>query len=154
MAAIGDWAADLARDDLDRLGVAAAPDESTLRKLFARVDAEALDQQVGAFVWTRTREAGARRVIALDGKTVRGARSRGEESSAAPHLVAAFDHVGGTVLGQVAVADKSNEIPAVQDLLSRFDLKDALVTVDAMHTQADTAQTITNAGGDYVFTVK
>ena len=72
----------------------------------------------------------------------------------APHLVAAFDHTAGTVLGQVAVAAKSNEIPAVRDLLATFDLKAVVVTVDAMHTQTDTATAITAAGGDDVFTVK
>ncbi|MEO6999212.1 MAG: ISAs1 family transposase [Terracoccus sp.] len=91
------------------------------------------------------------RVIAIDGKTVRGARTC---TAAAPHLVAAFDHVSGTVLGQVAVAAESNEIPAVRDLLACFDLTGVVVTVDAMHTQTDTATAITGAGGDYVFTVQ
>ena len=52
------------------------------------------------------------------------------------------------------MAAKSNEIPAVRDLLACFDLTEAVVTVDAMHTQIDTAIAITAAGGDYVFTVK
>ncbi len=92
------------------------------RKLFARVDADILDQLIGAFVWTRTSVVGGRRVIALDGKTVRGARSRGCPDQCAPHLVAAFDHTAGTVIGQVAVTAKSNEIPAVRTLLATFDL--------------------------------
>ena len=71
-----------------------------------------------------------------------------------PHLIAAFDHTAGTVLGQVATAAKSNEIPAVRDLLGLFDLNQVVVTVDAMHTQSDTATLIVAAGGDYVFTVK
>jgi predicted transposase YbfD/YdcC len=52
------------------------------------------------------------------------------------------------------VTAKSNEIPAVQALLKLFDLTDVIVTVDAMHTQTDTAEQITTAGGDYVLTVK
>src|SRR5665811_297704 len=60
----------------------------------------------------------------------------------------------GTVLGQLAVTAKSNEIPAVRTLLATFDLDGVVVTVDAMHTQTDTAQLIVGAGGDYVFTVK
>jgi hypothetical protein len=94
---------------------------------------------------------GGRRVIALDGKTVRGART---PTTVAPHLIAAFDHTAGTVLGQVATAAKSNEIPAVRELLGLFDLQDVVVTVDAMHTQSDTAELIVAAGGEYVFTVK
>ena len=132
-----------------------APEESTLRKLFARLDADRLDQVLGAWLWTRTGVVDGRRLIAIDGKTVRGARTRtGPGQSAAPHLVAAFDHDSGTVLGQLAVEAKSNEIPCVRDLLACFELTDAVVTVDAMHTQTDTAAAITSAGGDYVFTIK
>jgi hypothetical protein len=108
-----------------------------------RLDADLLDRVIGAFLWTSTQVVASRRVIAIDGKTVRGARTA---NAVAPHLVAAFDHVAGTVLGQVAVAAKSNEIPAVRDLLACFDLTGAVVTVDAMHTQTDTATAITQAG--------
>lgn len=152
-AAIGQWAGELTGAQLAELGLprGVAPDASTFRKVLARLDAGALDQLAGAFMWTRTRVAGGRRVIAIDGKTVRGARTAG---TAAPHLVSAFDHATGAVLGQLATAAKSNEIPAVRALLAGFDLANAVVTVDAMHTQADTAAAITGAGGDYVFTVK
>jgi len=68
--------------------------------------------------------------------------------------VAALDQGSGAVLGQLAVAAKSNEIPAVRTLLTCFDVAGAVVTVDAIHTNRDTAKAITEAGGDYVFTVK
>lgn len=153
-AAIGEWAAETAADKLASFGLASgsAPDESTLRKLFARIDADALDRALGVWMWTRTFTVDRRRVIALDGKTVRGARTRPDGK--APHLVAAFDHGAGAVLGQVAVDAKSNEIPAARTLLGQLDLDAAVVTLDAMHTQTDTATAITGAGGDYVFTVK
>ncbi len=125
-----------------------------MRKLFARLDVVALDRQLGVLAWTRTRHVGGRRVVAIDGKTVRGARTKDRE---APHLVAALDHQAGLVLGQVAVAAKSNEIPAVRDLLAGFeraDLHGCVITLDAMHTQTDTADLILTAGADYVFTVK
>ena len=155
-AAIGEWVAGQSETALIRLGVGGGgsvrrPTESTIRRAFARVDADLLDRVIGAFVWSRTHVVAGRRVIALDGKTVRGARSA---NAVAPHLVAAFDHATGTVLGQVAVAAKSNEIPAVRDLLACFDLTGVVVTVDAMHTQSETAKAITDAGGDYLFTVK
>ena len=151
--AIGEWVAHQSTETLQALGVTASagPEESTIRRVFARLDPDLLDQLLGAFMWTRTRTVGTRRVIALDGKTVRGARSA---TTTAPHLVAALDHATGTVLGQLAVTAKSNEIPAVQGLLALFDLTGVIVTVDAMHTQTDTAEQITAAGGEYVFTVK
>ncbi|WP_350247617.1 ISAs1 family transposase [Rhodococcus sp. D-6] len=153
-AAIGQWAAATTCEHLAAFGLAgtAAPDESTLRKLFARLDADALDTALGMWMWTRTFVAGQRRVIALDGKTVRGARRRPDGT--APHLVAAFDHSAGAVLGQICVQEKSNEIPAARTLLAQMDLDGTVVTVDAMHTQTDTATLVTGAGGDYVFTVK
>ncbi len=153
-AAIGEWAAELTGEALGTLGLAAAPEESTLRKLFARLDAAALDQQLALFAWTRTRHIQGRRVIAIDGKTLRGARSK---TRLAPHLIAAVQHGAGVVLGQQAVAAKSNEIPAVRDLLATFnpaDLHRCVITLAAMHTQTDTAQTILAAGADYVLTVK
>lgn len=152
-AAIGQWAGELTGEQMAELGLprGVAPDASTFRKVLARLDAGALDQLAGAFMWTRTRVAAGRRVIAIDGKTVRGARGA---SNAAPHLVSALDHATGTVLGQLATAAKSNEIPAVRTLLAGFDLTGVVVTADAMHTQADTATAVTGAGGDYVLTVK
>jgi predicted transposase YbfD/YdcC len=152
-AAIGQWAGELTGPQLAELGLSrpTAPDASTFRKVLARLDAATLDRLAGAFLRTRTRVAGGRRVIAIDGKTVRGARSA---TTTAPHLVSAFDHATGTVLGQLATAAKSNEIPAVRTLLASFDLTGVVVTVDAMHTQTDTATAIIDAHGDYVFTVK
>ena len=97
--------------------------------------------------------AGRRRlVIAIDGKTIRGAKNK---TGKAPHLVAALAHGIGAVLGQVAVDEKSNEIPAVRELLKAFtDLAGAVFTIDAMHTQHDTAQAILSRGAGYVMTVK
>lgn len=153
-AAIGEWAADLTDDALARLGLPGGPEESTLRKLFARLDATALDAQLAVYAWTRTRVVEGRRVVAIDGKTVRGARTNARQ---APHLVAALDHRIGVVLGQEAVDAKSNEIPAARALLAGFDPADlhrCVITLDAMHTQTDTAEVILAAGADYVFTVK
>ena len=151
--AIGEWAAHQTIETLRSLGVTrpVAPEESTIRRVFALIDADHLDRLLGAFMWTRTHTVGTRRVIALDGKTVRGARSK---ITTAPHLVGALDHTTRVVVGQLAITAKSNEIPAVQRLLTLFDLTDTVVTIDAMHTQTATAKQITTGGGDYVFTVK
>ena len=152
-AAIGQWAADAGPEVLAVLGAARGPaEESTFRRAFALVSADVLDRVLGAWLHTRAMQAGGRLVIAIDGKTVRGAKSKGGK---APHLVAALAHGIGAVLGQVAVDEKSNEIPAVRDLLKAFaSLASAVITIDAMHTQTDTAQVILGRGADYVMTVK
>jgi predicted transposase YbfD/YdcC len=152
-AAIGQWAAEAGPEALAVLGAARGPaEESTFRRAFALVSADVLDRVLGAWLWTRAVQAGGRLVIAIDGKTVRGARNK---TGKAPHLVAALAHGIGAVLGQVAVDEKPDEIPAVRELLKAFtDLAGAVFTIDAMHTQHDTAQAVLSRDADYVMTVK
>jgi hypothetical protein len=152
-AAIGQWAADAGPEVLAGLGAARGPaEEPAFRRAFALVSVDVLDQVLGAWLWTRSSRAGGRLVIAVDGKAVRGAK---DKTGKAPHLVAALAHGIGAVLGQVAVDAKPNEIPAVRDLLRAFaSLAGAVVTIDALHTQSDTAQVITGRQADYVMTVK
>jgi predicted transposase YbfD/YdcC len=152
-AAIGQRAADAGPEVLAVLGAVRGPaDESTFRRAFAVVSPEVMDRVLGAWLHTRVARAGGRLVIAIDGKTVRGARNR---EGKAPHLVAALAHGIGAVLGQVAVPARSNEIPAVRELLRAFaSLAGAVITIDAMHTQSDTALAILSRGADYVMTVK
>jgi predicted transposase YbfD/YdcC len=152
-AAIGQWAADAGPDVLAALGATrGAADESTFRRTFAQVSGDIFDAVLGAWLWTRTARIGGRTVIAIDGKAVRGAKGK---DGKAPHLAAALAHGIGTVIGQVAVDAKSNEIPAVRELLKAFaDLRGAVLTMDALHTQHDTAQAVTGRGAAYVMTVK
>ena len=152
-AAIGQWAADAGPEVLAALGAARGPaEESTFRRAFALVSPDVLDQVLGTWLHTRAVQVSGRLVIAIDGKAVRGAKNK---DGKAPHLVAALAHGIGAVLGQVAVDEKSNEIPAVRDLLKAFaSLASAVVTIDAMHTQHDTAQVILGRGAGYVMTVK
>jgi predicted transposase YbfD/YdcC len=96
-------------------------------------------------------------LIAIDGKTSRRSHDRGKE--VAPlHLVSAFATTARLVLGQEAVADKSNEITAIPILLERLAkagaLKGALVTIDAIACNATIAAAITDAGADYLLAVK
>ena len=76
-AAIASWAADLSVEQRAQVGLTrpVAPDASTFRRVLGRLDAVVLDAVVGAFVWTRTATVDGRRVIAVDGKTMRGART-------------------------------------------------------------------------------
>ena len=152
-AAIGQWAADAGPEVLAVLGAVRGPaEESTFRRAFTLVRPDALDRVLGAWLHTRAVRAGGRLVIAIDGKTVRGARNK---EGKAPHLIAALAHGIGAVLGQVAVDAKPDEIPAVRELLKAFtSLAGAVITIDAMHTQSDTAQAITGRQADYVMTVK
>ncbi len=92
-------------------------------------------------------------IVAVDGKTSRRthARRRGREPL---HLVSAWASRQRLVLGQEAVADKSNEITAIPRLLERLELTGALVTIDAIGTQDAIAATILGRGGDYLLALK
>ena len=149
---IAEWAGEQPAQVLAAFGIVGpVPSEATIRRVLSSVDAAVLAAAIGAFMWTRTTVAAGRRVIAIDGKSLRGA---GGADGVMPHLVAALDHATGTVLAQLATNAKSNEIPTVRTLLKTLDLTAAVTTIDAMHTQDDTARTILDGGGDYLMTVK
>ena len=91
--------------------------------------------------------------IAIDGKTSR--RSHARAKGRGPlHTVSAWATRQQLVLGQEAVCEKSNEIIAIPLLLRRLELAGAIVTIDAMGTQTQIAQTILDGGGDYVLALK
>ena len=96
-------------------------------------------------------------LIAIDGKTSRRSHDRGEDK-APLHLVSAFATTSRLVLGQEAVEGKSNELAAIPVLIDRLaqgsGLMGALVTIDAIATNAKIAQTIKDKGGDYLLAVK
>lgn len=103
--------------------------------------------------WVAGLRDSASEIIAIDGKTSRRshAKSKGREPL---HLVSAWASRQRLVLGQEAVADKSNEIVAIPLLLKRLEMTGALVTIDAIGTQVEIARTITDAGGDYLLALK
>jgi len=72
----------------------------------------------------------------------------------ARHLLAAFDHTHGVVLGQVEVGAKTNEIPMFTQLLDRLDIAGAVITADALHAQREHACYLARRGAHYVITVK
>jgi predicted transposase YbfD/YdcC len=152
--AIAEWAADAdpaTRDALEITGV--VPSESTFRRTLQNLDADALDEAAGAWAQQRTAPApGARRVIAVDGKTLCGS---GVAGGPGRHLLAALDHAHGVVLGQVDVEAKTNEIPMFATLLDGVDLAGTVVTADALHAQRAHAEYLAGQrGAHYLITVK
>src|SRR5437762_5248377 len=102
---------------------------------------------LGAFVGTSAE------VIAIDGKALR--RSYQKKGAKAPiHMVSAFAARQRLVLGQVKVAEKSNEIVAIPKLLAMMAIEGAIVTIDAMGCQRDIADNILAKKADYVLALK
>jgi DDE_Tnp_1-associated/Transposase DDE domain len=156
--AIAEWAARCRQNFLRRLGCRkdpqskryAPPSEPTIRRVLQGIDADQVDRALSG--WLRNlvgRKPGE--AIAIDGKTLRGAR-RG--SGGQVHLLSALLHGTGVILGQCEVEEKSNEIPAAPQLLDRLELSGVTVTADALHTQRELADFLVNEGADYVLTVK
>jgi predicted transposase YbfD/YdcC len=157
--AIAEWARDLPPTVRARLSLGRRPPgESTIRRVLQAIDADQLDRVLSSWLAARgapsattDRVRSSRRVIALDGKSARGARHAGGR---AVHLLAAYDTGTGTVLGQTVVDGKTNEISAFGPLLDRIDIAGALVTADALHTQRAHVSYLTGRGAHYLLTVK
>jgi predicted transposase YbfD/YdcC len=92
-------------------------------------------------------------VFAVDGKTARRSHDR-SKGLGALHCVSVWASDFGLSLGQVACAEKSNEITAIPELLRLVDIKGAIITIDAMGTQKAIAEQIIDSGADYVLALK
>jgi len=155
-AAIAEWAGDAGPELRSGLGLpGTVPDLVTIWRVLTAVDPAALDRALGSWVTARLaarRVPGRRAVLAVDGKTVRGARTG---QGPAPHLMACLDHGSGVVCAQIAVDGKTNEITMFAGLLDQVtDLDGAVITADALHAQRDHATYLHQRGGHYIFTVK
>jgi predicted transposase YbfD/YdcC len=131
---------------------AGIPSHDTFGRVFRLLDAGAF--QAGFIKWVEQYFHIKRdQVIAVDGKTARGSRDSFSGQKAI-HLVSAFAHESGLLLGQRKVDDKSNEITAVPELLKTLFIKGCIITVDALNCQKDIAQTIIDSQADYVLALK
>jgi predicted transposase YbfD/YdcC len=126
------------------------PSHDTFERVFDRLNPHAF--QACFRDWVRAvQEALPIRQVAIDGKTLRGS---GSLRLGALHLVSAWATEQDLALGQVAVAEKSNEITAIPALLDLLEVSGALITIDAMGCQKAIAKKIVERGGDYILTVK
>ncbi|MEU2826767.1 ISAs1 family transposase [Streptomyces bacillaris] len=158
--AVGEWIADAPGHVLEQVGanpdpllpVRVLPAESTVRRLLARVDGDALDRAVGRWLADRLPKATGLRGLAVDGKSLRGAaKANGRKV----HLLAALEHATGLVLAQMDVGEKTNEITCFQPLLDTLaDLAGVVVTSDAMHTQREHADYLLDRAAHYIVIVK
>ncbi|MFC2037484.1 ISAs1 family transposase [Chloroflexota bacterium] len=128
------------------------PSPDTFRRMFAVLDA--VQFQTCFVNWIKAvEEVTEGQIVAIDGKTLRRShdRSLGQQ---ALHMVSAWASGSGLVLGQIKVDDKSNEIPAVPELLEILEIEGCIVTLDALHCQTQTVEAILEKQADYVLPVK
>lgn len=127
------------------------PSDTTFQRVLKRVDTGAFASLVGA--WLIEQEVGALLQLAVDGKVLRGS---GRKDGKPLQLLSAVTHHLRLTLDQVAIAEKSNEIPALAPLLKKINPPPGvLITADALHCQQESARFITQElGGDYLFGLK
>ena len=129
-----------------------APSDDTYRRVFAALDAT--EFQSCFMDWIEAVEELTKgQVIAVDGKTLRRSHDRSKGKKAL-QMVSAWASANGLVLGQRKVDGESNEITAVPELLDALEIAGCTVTLDAIHCQTETVETIVDKGADYVLPVK
>jgi hypothetical protein len=134
----------------------ATPCAATLHTIFRHVDRGAFETHLGAWadsvVGRRPAAPEAPEpVVALDGKTLRGSTKQGALGT---HLLSALAHQGGVTLAQHAVDDTTKAITVVETILEQLVLEGRIVTMDALLTQRQVAQTIGDKGGEDVMIVR
>jgi predicted transposase YbfD/YdcC len=134
------------------------PRKDVFRRVLMLLEPDAFQACFAAWLTSlRARAAEAagvdRPVLAVDGKTARRSHDRNNDLGAL-HSVSVWASEFGLSLGQVACAEKSNEITAIPELLRLVDIKGAIITIDAMGTQKAIAEQIVDGGADYVLALK
>jgi len=127
------------------------PSEDTINRVFSSIDSTQFET---CFIqWVNSiSDLSKGQIIAIDGKTIRGAKSHGRKSPV--HMVSAWACEANLVLGQIKTAEKSNEITAIPQLLDILDIAQQTVTIDAMGTQKEIAEKIIDNEANYILAVK
>jgi len=152
---IAEWGRDSEPALQEALGFAPGktPAPSTFHEVFRRLDWSAFSQQLRewALALCQTLDPAGRSAFACDGKAVRGSARAGAEVA---HLLSVFCSELGITLDLAPVHHKSGELAATPALLLRVGLAGRIITLDALFTHEPLADTIVQAGGDYVLPVK
>jgi predicted transposase YbfD/YdcC len=128
------------------------PSHDTFVRVFAQIKPEEFQKHFMEWVQAID-QLTAGQVIAVDGKQLRGTHDQ-EAGKAAIYMVSAWATQNQLVLGQTKVAEKSNEITAIPELLHLLEITGCIVTIDAIGTQTEIAKAIVEGGGDYLLSVK
>lgn len=128
------------------------PSHDTFGRVFSLLNPEAFETCF--YQWITSLSVDLKNeIIAIDGKTLRCSHNRNKGQKAL-HLVSAWAATNRILLGQVKTEEKSNEITAIPELLKIIDVKESIVTIDAMGCQKKIAQQIIKQGGNYVLSLK
>jgi predicted transposase YbfD/YdcC len=155
-AAIAEWVADAPDSTVLALGIVPdrRPSEAMIRRLLQALDPQLLTTAIGVWLAARATAgtSSGRRAIAVDGKTLRGSRTT---DTAARHVMAACDQASSVVLASTDVDGHTNEITRFAPLLDQIgDLRDTVITADALHCQREHVTYLAERGAHWILTVK
>jgi len=125
------------------------PKEAWLSRLFSMINSAEFEQSL--MKWLSYIQRDLKGVIAIDGKTVRGSKSANKKPI---HIISAFLHERGLIIGQKKVEEKTNEITAIPTLLDQINIEGSIITIDAMGCQKKIADKIIEKKADYVLSLK
>jgi len=129
------------------------PSHDTINRMFQIINPRQFERCFISWAKSLKEEGLMERVIAIDGKTVRGSRDSFHDKSPL-HSVHAWSVENGICLGQIECGEKTNEITIIPEILDLIDMKGSIITIDAMGTQRAIAEKIIANGGDYILAVK
>ena len=151
---IHEWAnSRYAKEMLHReFGIRKLPCYSHFTVLVGMIDGEELNK-IFMDIFQKLVNGLTGKTVAIDGKTIRSTANMKDYKSPL-HIASAFVVQHGITIGQLAADAKSNEIPAVQELIWLLDIEGATVVADALNCQKKTVDLIVSKGADYVLAVK
>jgi predicted transposase YbfD/YdcC len=129
------------------------PSHDTINRVFQSLNPDKFEQCFIAWVEDLKETGRMERVIAIDGKTARGSKDSFHHKSPL-HSVNAWSVENGLCLGQIQCNEKTNEITTIPILLDLLQIKDSVITIDAIGTQTKIAEKIIENGADYILSVK
>lgn len=146
-----EWFAESRQEWLkENIGMTSVPSHDTFNRLFQAISPEHFGECL-INLTSRLRQKISGDVVAFDGKTHRGVES---DKGACLHMLNAWSVGNALVLGQLAVEEKSNEITATPKLMELLDLKDCIVTADAMNCQKEIAAKAIEKKANYMLAMK
>lgn len=132
---------------------AGVPSHDTFRRVMGLIDTKQLEDAIVKWLEnTREKSNIKQRVVALDGKSLRGVAWKINDKQL--HILNAWDASDNRFAGQLTIESKTNEITTAPEMIKMLNIENTIITVDAIMTQKDVAKTIISNGGDYVMALK
>lgn len=133
------------------------PNKITYERIFSIIDYHELEDILNDFIFCLTNTRSSHDIINLDGRTSNGSsrrETRFRDGQKPLNVLNAYSNEYGLCLASEMIDEKTNEIPTIPDILKRFNVKENIITWDALNTQKSNVEAVIDLKGDYVVPVK